>query len=968
MRLSFIYPVFLWLLLLLPALWAFSLIIRRAGALRLSRFRFWALLTLRSVALIALVFALAGAQVVRPVDDLTVVFLIDASNSMAPAQRDQAIEYLNTALDHTARQGDKAAVVVFGRNAVVERAPAPLDNLNQLNSSIAAARTNIEEAIQLGIALFPADTQKRLVLLSDGRENEGRAAETARLAALRGIPIDIVELPSAIGTDVLIGALDAPDVVRENQEIALTAQIQSSIATTGRIELFADGERIGVETITIEAGTTFVPLQVSGGETGFRRFEVRLEAEGDTQPVNNRAAAFTTVQGPPRVLLIANNPEYAAPLQRALEAANARAEILPPNQVPALQAQLKQFAAIVLVDVPARDVPRALQTALPIYVRDQGGSLAMIGGMESFGAGGWRRSPVAPALPVELDPQDREERADLALALVIDRSGSMSESAGVGITKLMLAKEAVYQASLGLEQNDQIGVVAFDTLAEWVLPMQPLPGLADIEQALSRFGDGGGTDIRSGVAAAAEVLPVVDAKTKHVILLTDGMADSNYADLIDQMRANQVTITVVSIGADANPALEQIAERGGGRFYRVLNLADVPDIFLQETVTVAGRDIVEEAFTPARALPIPALRNINALPPLYGYNATEARQAARTILVAPDNQPILAQWQFGLGRSVAWTSDLKGQWARDWVAWSEFPRFVGGLLDLLLPPQQAEGIAFEVRTDGPQAILELTVQDQQGRFIEEAVVEGRLLDPNDEGRAIQLTQVGAGRYRAVVPADTPGVYLAQVAVVDSAGQSIGNANAGFVISYSPEYGLNSDRSSILTDLADLTEGRQTPDPAAVFAPTGQEVGAVREVAIPLLWLALLLWPFDIALRRLMLRWHAVTAPVTRLTAWLRRPRPEPAASSTLARLQSARARVQDRVLRQRPDFAPQDQPQRTTERTANERPSASGQAQAQRPAEPSRPPAPPSSPVQGDDAIAALLAAKQRARRGKRET
>jgi Mg-chelatase subunit ChlD len=989
MHITFIYPLALWLLLLLPLLWLFTLGTRRNDYTRLGRRRFWALLGLRSLALVALVLALAGAQLVRPVSDLTVVFLIDGSDSVAPAQREQALTYVNEAVS-AGDSNDQAAVVVFGQNALVERAPNDLVPLRRLTSTPIAGRTNIEEAIQLGLALFPADAQKRLVLLSDGSANEGRAFEAARLAAVRGVPLDVVALPDASGPDVLVSALDAPDIAREGQSVTLEAHIRSSIATSGQLQILADGELIETREVQLEPGLTRVPISIPGGEAGFRRFEVRLEAQGDTQSLNNRAAAFTDVQGPPRVLLIAGDPDRAAPLQEALEAANARVEVRSPDQVPATQADLQRYAAVVLVDLPARDVPHGLQTALPVYVREQGGSLAMIGGRESFGAGGWRRSPVAAALPVELDPKDTEERPDVALTLVIDRSGSMSSpGGGSGRTKLDLAKEAVYQASLGLEQNDQMGVVAFDTAASWIMPMQPLPDIVDVEQSLSQFNDGGGTDIRSGIELAARALPDIDAKTKHVILLTDGIAGSNYADLINQMRDAQITITVVSIGVDANPELRQIAELGGGRYYRVTAIDDVPRVFLAETVTVIGRDIVEEQFTPVVALPAPVVRGVGELPPLYGYNATEPRQAARTILVSPDGKPILAQWQYGLGRSIAWTSDFKAQWAREWVAWSGFPRFVGGLLDALLPPRQTEGLALEAQARDGQAFVDVTVRDAQGRPVDAADLQGRLLNPQDQGIPLAFTQVGAGRYRATAPADTPGVYLTRIAVLDGDGQALGNLSGGLVVAYSPEYSAREDSPQILAGLTEITAGRESPAPAEVFAPTGQDVGETQEIGLPLLWLALLIWPFDIALRRLFLR----RSDFQSLPAWLRLPRrrPRPQAGvtpTTISRLQTARSRVRGTQQRSRHEQSNPPRPAPTEASTTADSagaPATSRQPAAAQSAQPATSPQPetkpetkpkpqkktvaqprPSQPgtaAQSDDALARLLVAKQRARR-----
>ncbi len=914
MHFSVIYTHALWLLLLLPLLWLFTLTAEAAstrplasaaapagrlrGVLRLltsMRRRVWVALILRTLLFVVLILALAGAQLIRPVENLTVVFLIDGSDSVTPAQRQWALNYMNDALDEQ-EPDDKAAIVVFGENALVERVPISLRQQTRLTSTPVGSRTNIADAIQLGLALFPADTQKRLVILSDGEENAGRATEAARIASVRDIHIDVLPMPEESGHDVLVSALDAPDTARQGQRLTLETHIQSSVDTSGQLQFFADDELIATQEVDIKNGNTTIPLTIPDSQPGFHRYEVRLEAQEDTQGINNRAAAFTSVEGPPTVLLVATAEDTAAPLKRVLEATDAQVEVRPPDGVPSEQAQLRQYAAVILVDVRAYDVPRSVQEALPIYVREQGGSLSMIGGRNSFGAGGWRRSPLAEVLPVELERRDTQQRPDLALVLVLDRSGSMSESGGTGLTKLDLAKEAVYQSTLGLENNDQIGVVAFDDVASWVLPVQPLPQTVQIAEALSQFIANGGTNIRSGIEPAANALAGTDAKVKHVILLTDGQATSNYSDLIAQMNNNGVTITVVSIGRGANPELRQIAELGGGRYYQVNTLSDVPRIFLSETVIVAGRDIVEGQFTPMVALPAPIVRGWEDIPPLYGYNATQPRLAARTVLVSPDSKPILAQWQYGLGSSVAWTSDLKGQWARDWLSWERFPSFGSDLLDMMLPPKRTEGLALETRTEEDRAILELDVQ-QDGRPLEDVAIQGRLLDPDDSASSLSFDQVGAGRYRAVVPVADPGVYLAQVAVLDSEGKAVGNVSSGLVVAYSPEYRTQRSTPHLLSDLAAITGGRTAPQAAAIYESPPQEVGSIQEIAVPLVWLALVLLPLDIATRRVLMRWRDVQ-PIGEQIRGLFRRKPAPQASemdATMARLRAAR----DRARRER---------------------------------------------------------------------
>jgi uncharacterized membrane protein len=970
MSISFITPAALALLGLLPLLWAFALLTPR----RVAPWRFWASLLLRSAAFVALTLALAGAQLVRPARSLTTVFLLDASDSVAPAQRDRAVRYVNDALA-VMPPNDRGAVVVFGQNALVERAPAGLTPLGRLNSVPIATRTNIQDAIQLGLALLPADTEKRLVLLSDGGENSGHATEAARLARVRGVPIDVVALPGEGGPDVIVSALEAPSTAREGQEIALGVVVRSSFASTGQLQVFVDGQIVKDENVTIKAGENDIPVRISAGAAGFRRVEARLEAQGDTVAQNNHAASFTEVQGPPRILIIASDAARAANLQTALAAAGVRIDLRTPNQAPADLAQLGAYAGVVLVDTPARDLPRALMEVLPTYVRELGRGLAMIGGTQAFGAGGYRRTRLEDALPVSLDPLDNAETPDVGLVMVIDRSGSMQEDGNSGgRTKLDLAKEAVYQASLGLSQRDQVGLVVFDTNAEWVLPLQKLPPAVDIERALSSFGPGGGTDIRPGVELAAQALTSANAKIKHVILLTDGQAESNYSDLIDQMRGGGVTISTVAIGSDANPNLEQIAKQGDGRFYRVERVEDVPRIFLQETVIVAGRDIVEGQFTPQIALPAPIVRGLAGLPPLYGYNGTEIKQTARAILVTPDGKPILAQWQYGLGRAVAWTSDFKGQWARDWVGWDQFARFAGGLADMLVPPQTDQRLTLQTVSSGAQSALELTALDEQGQPINDLAIEGRLIDPANASAPLAFTQVGAGRYRAVASTETPGVYLAQVAAA-SDDQSLGVATAGLVASYSPEYGERRDDPQLLRELATLTGGRADPIAAAAFEPTGQTVGTVSEIGLPLLWLALLLWPLDIGVRRLYLR-------PAEFMPWLARRRAavDTSQAAALARLGAAKRRAAARTQtpssvvgsQLRPLPVEQRLPADGGQQGAASKPHDESPGSQAAPAQASLPANRQDTTANGpqttdDEQFARLMAAKQRARRRRSE-
>ena len=351
---------------------------------------------------------------------------------------------------------------------------------------------------------------------------------------------------------------------------------------------------------------------------------------------------------------------------------------------------------------------------------------------------------------------------------------------------------------------------------------------------------------------------------------------------------------------------------------------------------------------------------------------------ARAILVTPNGKPVLAQWQYGLGRAVAWTSDFKGQWGREWVGWQEFPRFVGGFADMLLPPRAAGMLTLRTSTAGTQSTLELTAQDDQGRLINELALifsidgrgtpgrgrewepalKGNLIDPENQGVPLTFTQVGAGSYRASVSTATPGVYLAQVAALGADGQPIGSTTTGLVVSYSPEYGETRDNPQLLRELASISGGRVDPPAAAIFDTPAQAVGSVHEIGLPLLWLALLLWPLDIGLRRLHLRLGEYLPSL----AVQRGRRHSSAAPSgpdeAMIRLSAAkrRAQVPSHDIRAVPEL-------RAAAPTATPLVPITTPPDQQAPAaQHSSPPASASAPAD-DDQLARLLAAKQRARK-----
>jgi uncharacterized membrane protein len=832
-------------------------------------------------------------------------------------------------------------------------------------------------ALQLGLALFPDEGAKRLILLSDGRENLGRALAQAELAAAHDVELSFVPLSGPQGQlEVRVETLDAPSDVRTGQGFDLTILVHSTGRVGATMRVFGDGEMIHSQNVSLQAGANRFLIPVAAVETGFRRFEAQIVPDIDTWLQNNQASAFTLVHGPPQLLVVEGEPGEGDNLIRALQLAEMEVLAVPPNAFPTALADLAAFDAIVLANVPARALPSGAVDVIQVAVRDLGKGLLMTGGENAFGAGGYLRTPLEQTLPVDMDVRTKELAPNLALVLAVDKSGSMGRChcddpdlnqtyvrSEVGQPKVDIAKEAVMRAASALGQEDYLGVVAFDDAAGWAVETRQLVDFAALEGAIGGIQAAGQTNLRSGVEAAYVALQDTQARRKHLILLTDGwVRQGDLTALASEMQEQGITLSVVAAGGGSAEYLAQLAESGGGRYYPAVDILRVPDFFLKETVKATGQYIVEEPFYPLPVGSSSVLRGLDlaALPLLLGYNGTTPKSTAFTALSTPRGDPLLATWQYGLGRAAAWTSDLKGRWGAEWVTWDGFPRFVAQLVGWTLPVPQVEGLNAQVRLEDDRAVVQveaiepaspgLNGASQTGRPRNFLDVTATFIGPDLETTQLSLGQVGAGRYEARVEVLKPGTYLVRLGISEG-GEALGQQMLGLAVPYSPEYKAVGTDRAFLNDLAHRTGGGELAEPGAAFLHNLPVAERAREIWWPLLLLVALLFPLDVALRRVMLG----PSDLGQGFAWLRqrllaRREAVVARERALARLFEARDRVRGRR------FSPENGAPASVESPDELAPPPPGTQDVE----------PLTPPPTTDDALDRLRQAKKRARRDRR--
>jgi len=850
------------LLLLVPLL-ALTVGLHLASRRRLGVGRRQLALGVRVALLSALVFALAGFQLILPVDRLATVFVVDLSDSVGNAGRQDALAFLRETLAEKP-DGDVAGIVAFGREALVERLPSELTELDRIASTPVRSATDVGAALRLATALFPDDAEKRIVLLSDGNDTTGGGQSEAALAASQGVRIETRRIGPGNIDEVLIERLTTPSTASLGESIQVVAEIRSSVAQTATVRLFADGTLVATQPVQLRAGITRVSFDVTPTEAGFHTFRVAVEAARDTFSQNDRADSNTIVKGEPRILVLAGNDTVATELVAALRNQHQLVDSIVPEALPTDFASLATYDSVVVVDVPRLRLSDRQIGALQVYVRDLGRGLIMIGGPESYGAGGYQKTPLEETLPVEMGVRDRQKQPDIALVVVIDQSGSMAAchcntfdrggGAGIaGVRKVDIGKEAILRAAAALTERDEIGVVGFNEAAHWVVRTQPLGNVSDLQGQISGIQPDGQTNIFAGLDQAVQSLEGANATRRHIILLTDGWSTSGqYDEILARMKADGITLSTVGAGGGANPFLEQLAQRGGGRYYAATNPSSIPDIFLKETQQVSGQQIVEEPFFPIQTSSSPILRGLDqGLPRLLGYNGTTIKPAAQDVLVTARDDPLLAQWQYGLGRSVAWTSDATGRWARDWIAWPGFSRFFSQLVSWTFPGEETGGIEASFEPSGNATWLHVESVEADGSprdfYSTSAVVVGPDLEP----RTVNLVQIAPGVYEAPLGEIDPGAYAVRITQTRPGSSPLGRT-VGLVAQTPVEYRVLGANEPVLAALRAAGGGTVIVSPLDPWRHDLSATDRFTELWPLLLLLALFLWPLDIALRRMSL--------------------------------------------------------------------------------------------------------------------
>jgi Mg-chelatase subunit ChlD len=832
MPLELTQPWFLLGLLALPVLLFYFL----RGLTDFSRWQRVVSLGVRTAVILLLVLALCGISWLKPDKEQFVVFAVDESLSVGDEAKQEVQKFLDQATAAAGR--NKVAFVKFGAEPGVVTAD------RNATQTINAQGTNIAAALEVATASIPPSYVPKIVLLSDGNQTVGDAVR----AALRGgVPVSTVPLSTRNDPEVQVSAVYVPAQVREGEPFYVEVVVNSNHDDEGEIEVYRGAHKVISEKQKIKKGENHFRFRQQVIGERLAEYTARIRGFQDKLLDNNVARGLVYSTGKPRVLLIESDVKQAKHLEFALEQEGIRVETRPPQGMPADLSDLQNYELVMLSNVPATAMTTRQMNNLRTYVQELGGGLVMIGGDQSFGLGGYYKTTIEEILPVRSDFEKEKEKPSIAMVLVIDKSGSM------GGIKMEMAKDAAKAAVELLSPKDKVGVIAFEGDFFWICDVQPAANKSSILEKISAIEAGGGTVMGPPMEAAYEALQQTVAKLKHIIILTDGVSEpADFEGIAQTMAQAKMTCTTVAVGDDCDfKLLQEIARIGNGRYYQSDDPTNIPQIFAKETVTASKSAINEQPFTPIVMRPSQVLSDIkfDDAPFLLGYVTTRPKPTSEVILVTEKGDPLLSWWRYGLGMSVAFTSDAKSRWSAEWVSWPGFSKFWAQVVRNAMRKSDAKGVFVQVDQKDGKAKVTMDAVSAVGKYVNGAETEVTVIEPQGGERKLALTQTAPGRYVGEFDTAKPGTY--HLNMTQRAGATVTNQQSrGLVVNYDDELRIRPTDEKLLESVAQVSGGVYRPEPEAVFAD--DERTASRPVPIwPYLAIAAaLLFLADVALRRI----------------------------------------------------------------------------------------------------------------------
>jgi len=866
-------------------------------------------LAVRIVVVVLVVLALAEIELVRKNEDLCVIFALDVSDSVPREKVAEAVDFVNEQVK-LAGPDDLAGVVVFGRDSEIEASPTTSLKLNEPQSIIEGETTNIAAAVRLATASFPTGYNRRLVVVTDGNENQGAALEDAAHAAANRVQVDVRPVQFRYTDEFLVDKVVVPEHVAENEPFAVKVAVKSQSPARARLSLYQNDRLMAASDIQLRAGLNVFTQNTLLAKPGFYTYEARLEkldGADDTITANNAATAYTIVEGPPTVLCVGLAAEETSYLCEALRAEEITVVECGVHELPATLSELRAYDAIILSNVPAEAFPPGELKLIEKYVDILGGGLVVTGGHESFSAGAYAATPLERVLPVQSDLKKRMILPSGALALIMHTCEIPDAN--------YWAEQIAISAIKALSRRDKVGLVYYGGMGggtNWLFPIQPAGDRGKLIRLVRAMLPGDMPDFATPMEMALAGLNKTRASLKHMVIISDGDPQAPSQGLLDRIVEAGITVSTVGINPHSPrdvDILNTVASAGNGRFYNVQDPRKLPAIFIREARRVSRPPVREGDFKPQLVHSSEPMVGIQPddVPMLKGYVVTEPKPLAELPIISEKKEPILAHWRYGLGKVAAFTSDVTNRWAARWIEWDGFGKFWSQTVRWAM--RSVEKGRFHVATSlqGDELAITVDAFNKDIDYLSTLGMKATVVTPDMEARSVTLEPTGPGRFEGHLPAVSAGTYFAGINYSEGSDSS-GVLYTGLTVPYSQEYRYLKTNGVLLERLAGAAGGRIVASVEYnAFSRDLPPTSSAQPIWPLILTLAACLFLVDVAVRKIAIDFRKAAA---RTWAFARRVlwpfgarEAQPVVETHISRLQRIRQQVAGRMTEPAPEVA-----------------------------------------------------------------
>ncbi len=870
---------------------------------------------LRVALLVALVLALSGPRINIGGRGVDVVVVADRSLSQSAQARDNIREIILNLEDHVTTavgSGDRLSLVTFGTDSRVEYELANRISHTEFVKDINPNGSDLNAAILTALDRVDANRPARILILSDGEANGANPESAARRANEQGVPIDAREFERLQVGDVAIESVLLPETVAPREPFQYSVWIHAGREVWGAVQVSRDGREIARREADFNTGMNRLLFRDLLEDGGLHSYSVELKLDDDPLPENNTGAGVVRVDAGPRVLVL-NSDGRTGNLERALTAARIPVDTAKASDHPLTQDSLDGYRTVVLENVPAEDFGRLKMERLTQFVEDLGGGLLMTGGKRSFGTGGYFKSPLEEILPVSMELREEHRKLRVAIAVALDRSGSMTAPVKGGKTKMDLANLGTAECVRMLSGQDMVSIIAVDSSPHVVVPLSPVDDAEGIaRKVLGIQSMGGGIYVYEAlVEAGSQIMKAEGYSTRHIILFSDAQDSEEpgaYKALLKKYEAAGITVSVIGLGTKSDSdakLLEDVAKLGSGNIMFTADAEELPRLFAQDTMSIARNTFVEPD-PDTQPDGIPGSRIPDALlmgnlgngpfPKAGGYNLSYLRPEATAAVLSGDEYqaPWSAFWYRGLGRVAAITLEVDGSFSGQFGSWDQYEDFLVTHVRWLLGGGSSNDVFVKVEQSGQDAIVRLELDPERNDQKSTQNPELVIVPPGQEREDVlrpDFVWTGAHELEARFRLDQTGTYRTLVRT----GERNFTRGPTITLPYSPEFapriGLPSGRET-LARIAELSGGNLRTDVMDVFRNPPRSARTVSLLA-PLMITGIVLLLLEIAGRRLAL-WERLRevaqTPMAASTAQAETARSQ--APGWLARIRIARERRQ----------------------------------------------------------------------------